>query len=99
MVETGVSAILCASHRDRLTGTVHGHTWHVTAWMPGKPSRDGEVLQQRLKTILAHWDHTVLPAELASGEDIAEALAKLMGDCTEIVVARPLEGLFARWRP
>lgn len=98
-VETGVSGILCASHRDRLTGTLHGHTWRVTAWVDGAIHRDGQNLQERLKGILRAWDHTVLPDELASGEAIVAAIAHLLGDCSEVLIERPLEGYAARWRP
>ena len=97
-VETGVGWWLAASHRDPTTGQLHGHTWEVTVWWPGKPYRDARVLQEKLRVILGAWDHTVLPDELASGEALAEALGRLIGDCSEVVFARPAERIYARWR-
>lgn len=97
-VETGVSALLSACHRDPLDGALHGHTWKFTIWVFGDPPRDGRVLQAWLVTVLKAWDHTVLPDELASGEALCAAIAALHGDCTEVMVERA-EGFLARWRP
>jgi 6-pyruvoyl-tetrahydropterin synthase len=97
-VETGVFAYLSASHRDRLTGGMHGHTWKFTAWVNGDPPRDARVLKVRLETVLKAFDHTVLPDDLASAEALCRAIEQLLGDCTEVTAERA-EGFLARWRP
>lgn len=33
ITRTGVGAIICAAHADRLTGIIHGHTYQVTSWV------------------------------------------------------------------
>lgn len=88
-----------ASHRDPMSGELHGHTWEVEAAWQGEPYRDNRALQETLKGILAVWDHTVLPDALASGEAIAQAIGSLIVDCAGVNVSRPSERLRATWRP
>lgn len=61
------------------------------------PSRcDARVLKAQIDHDLQRWDHGILPDEFAWAEDICLDLAKRM-DVVAVEVARPLEGLFARW--
>jgi hypothetical protein len=94
---TTVGAILCCAHRDVL-GRLHGHTWAVWARFPNAGARrDAVVLQQRLEGCLSAWDHTELPPELAEGEDIAGAVAQLLGDADYVLVERRLEMILGEW--
>lgn len=88
---TGVSAIFSAAHRSR-DGVLHGHTWEVTCWWSGCP--DAVAKQAELQRHLSAFDHTVLPDEIAWGEDLAEMILASM-DCRKVEVARPLERIFA----
>lgn len=94
-VFTRVGWFFCAAHRDPLNGQIHGHTWDVTADWAGEPWRDARVLQQTLKTVLAAWDHTELPAELHSGEALSKALLALLTDCVRVDISRPAERIYA----
>lgn len=94
-VLTGVSGHFSAAHASR-EGTMHGHTWQVTAWFETPERCDAICYKAALDNLLSHWDHTVLPDELAWGEDIARTVGKLV-NCVEVVVSRPLEGFHARW--
>lgn len=97
--ETGVGGILSASHRDRLTGEVHGHSWEVIVWHRCVNLNDAVMLQNHLVTMLKTWDHTVLPDELARAEDLAAAIKRLSPpSCVEVEIRRPLERLYARAR-
>lgn len=97
--ETGVGGILSASHLDRLTGKMHGHSWEVIAWHQCANENDAVVLQNHLATLLKAWDHTVLPPELARAEDLAAAIKRLSApSCVEVEIRRPLERLYARAR-
>jgi hypothetical protein len=99
MAETGVGAILSASHADRLTGATHGHSWEVIAWHQCENENDAVVLQNHLVNLLKVWDHAVLPPDLASAEDLAAAILKLSPpSCVEVEIRRPLERLYARAR-
>jgi hypothetical protein len=95
---TGVTGILSASHRA-IGGGVHGHTWRITVWTPAEPRRDAEALKARLDALLAVWKNDMLPDEIVQGEDLAEAVAVLLGDCVEVLVERPDERISARWTP
>jgi hypothetical protein len=44
--------------------------------------------------LLAQWDHTTLPDELAWGEDIAATVLTLC-NCVRVEVMRPTEGFYA----
>lgn len=75
---------------------MHGHTWKVTAWFKNDCRFDARCQQSALRTLLAEWDHSLLPDNLAWGEDIARAVAILCG-VVEVEVSREAEGLHARW--
>jgi 6-pyruvoyl-tetrahydropterin synthase len=99
MTETGVGGILSASHMDRLTGVVHGHSWEVIVWHRCVDENDAVMLQMHLHTMLQAWDHSVLPPELARAEDLAAAIMALSPpSCVEVEIRRPLERLYARVR-
>ena len=93
---TGVSGHFSASHHPRDGGIVHGHTYHVLAWFKVEPNTDAICYRAALRNMLEHWDHTLLPPELAWGEDIARAVGTLV-NCVEVIVSRDAEGLHARW--
>lgn len=95
---TGVGWHFSASHRDPLSGELHGHTWEVTAWWSAVPWRDARVLQETLKGVLIGFDHKTLPDQLHSGEALAFALMGLMTDCVGVDVSRPAERIFAMVR-
>lgn len=94
---TGVSGHFSATHKDRDTGKLHGHTWHVTAWFRNVCRSDARCYQAMLHTMLARLDHCELPDDLAWGEDIARQIA-VLGGCTEVEVSRPAERIHARWK-
>lgn len=96
-VLTGVSGHFSAAHRDQETGEIHGHTWLVTAWFKAPCRSDARCHKAALDAILTLWDHKLLPDELAWGEDIARAVSTL-ANVVEVVVSRPTEGFYARWR-
>lgn len=97
--ETIVGWYFSASHRDLIRGgDLHGHTYEVRAAFPAHPTRDALALQEKLRrTLEAAFDHKTLPDELSRAEQIAEALANLLGDCLWVEVSRPTERLSARW--
>lgn len=95
-VLTGVRSHFSAAHRCQNSGAIHGHTWEVTVWF-NNPSRcDALTLKQQVEHDLARWDHGILPDEFAWAENICLDLAKRM-NVVVVEVARPHEGLFARW--
>jgi 6-pyruvoyl-tetrahydropterin synthase len=95
-VLTGVKTHFSAAHRCQETGQIHGHTWEVTVWF-NNPSRcDARILKAQIENDLAQWDHGILPDEFAWAEDICLDLAKRM-NVAAVEVARPSEGLFARF--
>lgn len=96
MTLTGVGCVFSAAHQPPEGGELHGHSYQVTAWFAA--GEDARVLQARLSGIVAELDHKVLAPELGSGEAIAEQIGKRLG-CVEVEVARPLERIYARWRP
>lgn len=91
-VWTGVSGTISAAH-ESLDGTLHGHTWEVKAWWTD--GRDALAAKATLANCLSSFDHTLLPAELARGEALAEAVLVYLG-CKAVDISRPLEGIFAR---
>lgn len=91
-VSTGVGAVLCAAHRDR-DGSMHGHTWEITAWWTGTP--DAREKQATLNLYLSSFDHGFLPDGLAWGEHLAARIASDLG-CERVDVERPLERIYAR---
>lgn len=92
----GVSGHFSAAHRDKDTGEIHGHTWHVLAKFEPPCRANINCYQAALKTLLATWDHKELPDDLAWSEDIARAVGGLV-NCVEVEVSRPAEGLYAWW--
>jgi 6-pyruvoyl-tetrahydropterin synthase len=98
-IETGVGAILSASHLDRLSGRTHGHSWEIVVWHQCQSENDAVMLQNHLANLLKVWDHTILPPELTRAEDLAAAIKKLSPpSCVEVEIRRPLERLFVRVR-
>ena len=95
-VSCGVRGVFSASHKDPLTGAVHGHDYEVVAWFAGEPLRRFEVLRETLNTVLRAWDHTVLPDELWSAEAIGKALLGLLDGLVEVEINRPAIGHFVR---
>ncbi len=96
-MQTGVSASFTARHVDPiLSEGEHEHTWHVTAWFPAAPFRDGRALKAQLEILLGAWEGTLMPSELWSGEAIAEAIMRLLDNCAGVDVDRP--GFHARVR-
>jgi len=92
----GVSGHFSAAHRDRDTGEIHGHTWHVLAKF-NPPCRVNSICHKAaLDALLSHWDHKMLPDDLAWAEDIARAVGCLV-NCVEVQVSRPAEGFYAWW--
>ena len=68
----------------------------MTVWF-NNPSRcDARWLKKQIEHDLAVWDHGILPDEFAWAEDICLDLAKRM-NVVAVEVARPSEGLFARF--
>lgn len=97
VTKTGVGWHLSAAHRDRLSGQVHGHTWFVIAWHICQDRNDAVILQMHLKTLLASFDHTVLPDELAMAEDFAAMVLKLsQPSCVEVEIRRGEDRLYAK---
>ena len=92
---TGVGDIFSAAHQPPEGGDVHGHSYEVTAWFAA--GEDARLLQARLAAVLEPLDHTVLAAELASGEAIAEQIGRNLAGCRQVDVSRPLERIYARW--
>lgn len=90
----GVGWFFSASHNDPVRRELHGHSYEAVCWFDSQPPRDAVVLQERLKVILAAWDHTTLPPELSRAEAMATALMQLM-DCQGVEINRPVERLFA----
>jgi 6-pyruvoyl-tetrahydropterin synthase len=94
---TGVSGVISAAHYSR-DGVLHGHTWQVVAWWHA----NGDVIlsADRRKRMLAEYlqkfDHSILPDELAWGEDLAERIGLDMR-AAAVDVSRPLEGIYAKW--
>lgn len=97
MILTGVSGKFSATHDCPDGGAPHQHEWHVTAWFETPCRADARCHLAALDTVLASWNGTHLPAELAWGEDIAFAVGRLV-NCVEVVVSRPDERMHARWK-
>lgn len=93
----GVSGHFSAAHRDTLTGKIHGHTWLVKAWFKTPYRSDLRCHKAALDALLATLDHTLLPDEMAWGEDIIPVIATL-ANVVAVEVDRPAEGFFIRWR-
>lgn len=93
---TGISGHFSATHKSP-EGQWHGHTWYVKAWFRNKHRLDARVMQASLNTMLARYDHSELPENLAWGEDIAREIGSLI-NCVEVEVSRPAEGIYAKWK-
>ena len=93
---TGISGHFSAAHKSP-EGQWHGHTWYVTAWFKNANRLDARIMQASVKTMLARYDHTELPDNLAWGEDIAREIATLV-NCVEVEISRPAEGIHAKWK-
>ena len=96
---TGVGWHFSASHHDRLTGALHGHSYQVIAWHRCEDNNDAVILQEHLRGLCKTFDHTVLPDGLTRAEDMAMAILKLSPpSCVEVEIRRPVERLYARAR-
>ncbi len=101
---TGVGAVLSASHRDQVTGQVHGHTWEITAWFI-YDGTDQSIRKYQLNEVVDSLDHRCLPDKIAWGEALAKHIGTHMphgygyGDpaCVAVEANRPLERIYARW--
>lgn len=93
-VETGVGFLLSCAHRDKKTGEMHGHTYEVTCWYR-HIGDDAEQLRDFCKFACRDLDHSVLPEDLAWAEQLATEVKRRTG-ASEVIVARPLERLYAR---
>ena len=93
---TGVSGHFSATHKSP-EGKWHGHTWYIKAWFRNKHRLDARLMQASLNTMLARYDHSELPENLAWGEDIAREIATIV-NCVEVEVSRPAEGIYAKWK-
>jgi 6-pyruvoyl-tetrahydropterin synthase len=89
----GVEGHFSAAHRGP-DGQMHGHTWTVRAWFETPGRADARCYRAALNVLLAQWDHTTLPDELAWGEDIAATVLTLC-NCVRVEVMRPTEGFYA----
>jgi len=94
---TGVSGVISAAHYSR-DGVLHGHTWQVVVWFHanGDITLDAERRKRMLAEYLSRFDHSILPDELAWGEDLAERIG-LDTRAAAVDVSRPLEGIYAKW--
>lgn len=90
---TGVGGFICAAHRDKDTGQLHGHTWEVEAWF--KARSNAVELQRELQTVLAGFDHQELPQHFAWGEELASEILRQLNDCYEVKVSRASERIYA----
>lgn len=97
IVESRVDAVFCAAHKDRRDGTLHGHSYQVSAWFPFTGG-DATMLREYLVDELRPLDHGELPEQLTWAEDIASYLLGVLPNCTRVRVSRPLEGLHAEAR-
>jgi len=100
-----VKAGFCASHKDAITGNLHGHSWEVYAWFAPKVRRDLRVLQQTLATYVSALDHNILDNVFeGSGVEVCdEGIAAWLGDrlanldCVRVRLWRPVEGIGGEW--
>ena len=102
MILTGVGGVLSCAHEainaDIFGGEMHGHSYEVTAWFENDEGGDVRMFQAAFFALLKTMDHKVLPPELATGEAIARRVG-LLNKCVEVEVRRPLERIYAKWRP
>lgn len=91
--QIGVGFLLCVSHRDKVTGQLHGHTYEAVCWFEG--GHEAEKLRAHCELLCADLDHTVLPPELAWAEDL-RAEVKRRTNAIEVELRRPLERIYAR---
>lgn len=89
----GVRGHFSASHKDPMTQQLHGHDYEIIAYWPSEPFRHFDVLRETLNTVLRAWDHTVMPDELWSAEEIGKALIGTLG-LAKVQVNRPVIGHF-----
>lgn len=78
---SGVTALMTARHTDpHMNEGTHEHTWHVTAFYPAVPFRDGRAIKAMLETVLSMLpdESGLLPDSLWSQENIARAVLRLM---------------------
>jgi hypothetical protein len=102
MILTGVRGSLSCAHEpinaDIFGGEIHGHSYEVWAYFENPDgSADVRIFEAELKSLLALWDHKILPPELSTGEAIAKAIGTL-AKCARVEVRRPIEGYAAEWR-
>lgn len=90
---TGVGGFICAAHRDKNTGKLHGHTWEVEAWF--KDRSNAVELQNELQSVLAEFDHQELPDNFAWGEELASEILKRLSNCQEVKISRASERIYA----
>lgn len=91
--QIGVGFLLCVSHRDKVTGELHGHTYEAVCWFPG--GVEAEKLRGDCERLCADLDHSILPPELAWAEDLIAEI-KRRTNALGVELRRPLERLYAR---
>lgn len=94
---TGVSGVISAAHYSG-DGVLHGHTWQVVVWWyaNGDVILSADRRKRMLADYLQKFDHSVLPEELAWGEELAERIGLDMR-AAAVDVSRSLEGIYAKW--
>lgn len=101
--ETGVGVVLSVAHHpvnpELFGGETHGHSYEVIVWFDNVAGpRDARMCQAAVETLGKQIDHTTLPPDLATGEALARYFA-VLANVVEVEVRRPLERIYARWRP
>jgi 6-pyruvoyl-tetrahydropterin synthase len=99
IITTAVRSIFSASHRDPLTGAMHGHDYEVIGHYAGEPLRRFEVLKEHQDQVLKALDHTVLADDQWSAEALAPILFHLFSDPIKVEVNRPWLGHFVTAAP
>lgn len=93
---TGVGHYIASAHFDERMGTLHGHTWEITAWHEGTDA-DARDLQRHLVGLCLALDHRILEPKVATGEALAARILNGSGEtCVEVEVRRPLERIYAK---
>lgn len=86
-----------AAHKDKKTGSVHGHTWRVRAyWKLDGVTRDATVMKAQLEGCLMAFDHKCSDDWPCGpwAEQIAQSIKHLI-NCDKVEVWRDCEGVGA----
>lgn len=88
-VLTWAEAYFDAAHHQPFGERVHGHTWHVRAWVPEGP--DNRDLGGELQAVIAPLDHVLLDqieGLVPSNEGIARWILERMPSVIRVDVNR-----------